>query len=64
MFLAVPGINSPQELLDPLHCIEFFAGENGSAKIAKCFKHLGCLVQAFDLSRSSGLLSYKTYVLC
>ncbi|CAE7235832.1 unnamed protein product, partial [Symbiodinium sp. KB8] len=41
---------SAKELLDPLHCIEFFAGENGSAKIAKCFKHLGCLVQAFDLS--------------
>ncbi|CAE7253613.1 unnamed protein product, partial [Symbiodinium sp. CCMP2456] len=39
-----------QGLLDPLHCIEFFAGQSGSAKIAKCFKQLGRRVQAFDLS--------------
>ncbi|CAE6921658.1 unnamed protein product [Symbiodinium sp. CCMP2592] len=50
--LAIPQLHSLQELLDPLHCIEFFAGQSGSAKIAKCFKRLGRRVQAFDLSRS------------
>ena len=57
MYLSftIPQSHSLQGLLEPLHCIEFFAGQSGSAKIAKCFKRLGRRVQAFDLSRTLDL---------
>ena len=40
-----------EELVQPLMAIEFFAGDHGSARIAKCFAALGYHAKAFDISR-------------